>query len=213
MTFGPMDRVLRIPLLLTAFLLAPFAAGAAEESIDRAVKRLDPGRSALVPVQSPIPGKIYNHYSDRMNRRVWAFVQPDGSFSHALGEGSTQNTKMFDFPYSTAQQQEMIAEIAPRWAKSMQQVGSEIFVRLNREQTWNLVQHLTIPSIYDLETGRRWEWHGDRRVAVGHTGGYRWRMEDGRYLPESNYPYGMTIEPMGCSRCGHAPCGPAGCTY
>jgi hypothetical protein len=182
--------------------------GTAEEttgdSTDRAVKRFDPGRRALVIVQNPIPGKIYNHYSAELKRRVWAFARSDGNFSHALGEGSTQSTKQFDFPYSTAQQQEMVAEVAPRWARAMQQVGSDLFVRLNREQTWKLVQHLTIPSIYDLETGRRWEWHGNRRVAVGHTTGYRWRVVNGHYLPESYYPYGMASAPMGCGPCERA---------
>ena len=195
MTASPSGRFPWIFLPLIAILLPPFAVGAAEEvaedSMDRAVKRFDPGRRLLVPVQKPLPGKIYNHYSDTLNRRVWAFVKSDGSFSHALGEGTVQSTKQFDFPYSTAEQQEMVAEIAPRWAKSMQQIGSEVFVRLNREQTWNLVQHLTIPSIYDLETGRRWEWHGNRQVAIGHTVGYRWQVVNGRYVPESYQPYGM----------------------
>ena len=30
---------------------------------------------------------------------------------------------------------------------------------------------------------RRWEWHGQRRVAVRHTAGYEWVIIDGEYLP------------------------------
>gem|GEM_PF-972060 len=213
MTVRPRSRVLGVFLQLATFLWLGFpwlgvlippaaaAEGGAGESIDRAVKRFDPGRLALVTVQSPLPGKIYSHYSDHLKRRVWAFARPDGSFSHALGEGSTQNTKRFDFPYSTIEQQEMIAKVAPRWAKSMQQVGSEVYVRLNRENSWKLVQHLTVPSIYDLETRYRWEWHGNRRVVVGHTTGYRWRVENGRYLPESVGSYGLVTAPPGCAPC------------
>jgi hypothetical protein len=208
MTASPSGRLLGIFLPLIAILLQPFAVGAtqeaAEDSTDRAVKRFDPGRRTLVTVRKPIPGKIYSHYSDTLNRRVWAFAKSDGSFSHALGEGTTQSTQQFDFPYSTAEQQEMVAEVAPRWAKSMQRTGSEVFVRLNREQTWKLVQHLTIPSIYDLETGHRWEWHGNRRVAIGHTVGYRWQVVHGRYVPESYQPYGMATTSPGCAPCGRA---------
>lgn len=204
MTVRPIGKVLGILLLQTAILAMPWDAGAAEAPVDRSIQRFDPVLSALVPVQNPIAGKIYSHYSDQLNRRVWAFVRSDGSFSHAFGEGTTQNIKHFDFPYSTEQQQDLIAKVAPRWAKSMQHVGSDAYVRLNHEQSWQLVQHLTVPSLYDMETARRWEWHGKRRVAVGHTGGYRWRVENGRYHPESDPPYGMVSAPMGWAPCAQA---------
>jgi hypothetical protein len=204
MTVRSTGQVLGILLLQVSILALPGAVATAEAPLDRSIKRLDPVQRVLVSVQEPISGKIYNHYSDRLSRRVWAFARSDGSFSHAMGEGTTQNTKNFDFPYSTEQQQAIIAEVAPRWAKSMQHVGSEAYVRLNSEQTWRLVQHLTVPSLFDLETMRRWEWHGQRRVAVGHTGGYRWRVVAGRYLPESGYSYGVVSTPMGCNSCRRA---------
>jgi len=179
--------ILRIFLLQGILLANPAIAATAEAPLDRSIKRFDPVLRDLVTVQDPISGKIYNHYSDRLHRRVWAIAQPEGNFSHAMGEGTTQNIKNFDFPYSTEQQQDLIAQVAPRWAKSMQHVGSEAYVRLNSESSWRLVQHLTVPSLFDLETARRWEWHGQRRVAVGHMGGYRWRVVEGRYYPERGH--------------------------
>jgi hypothetical protein len=204
MTVRSTGQVLGILLLQVSILALPGAAATAEAPLDRSIKRFDPVKRDMVTIQEPIPGKIYSHYSDLLSRRVWAFARSDGSFSHAMGEGTTQNTKNFDFPYSTEQQQAIIAEVAPRWAKSMQHVGSEAYVRLNSEQTWRLVQHLTVPSLFDLETARRWEWHGRRRVAIGHTGGYRWRVVAGRYLPESGYSYGVVSTPMGCNSCRRA---------
>jgi hypothetical protein len=204
MTVRSTGQVMAILLLQVSILALAGAVATAEAPLDRSIKRFDPVQGDLVTVQEPIPEKIYNHYSDRLSRRVWAFARSDGNFSHAMGEGSTQNIKHFDFPYSTEQQQAIIAEVAPRWARSMQYVGSEAYVRLDSEQTWKLVQHLTVPSLFDLETMRRWEWHGQRRVAVGHTGGYRWRVVNGRYLPERGYSYGVVSTPMGCHSCRRA---------
>ena len=61
--------------------------------------------------------------------------------------------------------------------------GSLAFVRLTDDGTWTLVRQPTIANVFDLETGRRWEWHGERRVAVIHTGGYEWSLVGGKFVP------------------------------
>jgi hypothetical protein len=190
-------------LIANGLLAALGPVTARAEDADQEVKRFDPLALELVvvPAAEVQPGKIYSHYSKRLGFRVWALAREDGTFSHALGEGTTQPTIRFDLPYSTEQQMEMVAAAAPRWAKAMEQIGSNIHVRLGADQKWKLVQHVTIPSVYDLETQRRWEWHGDRRVAVGHTAGYRWLVEAGRYQPASHMWYGTAPQPTGGCGC------------
>ena len=61
--------------------------------------------------------------------------------------------------------------------------GGVAHVRLGEDESWTLVRNATIPNVFDLETGRRWEWHGQRRVAVVHTAGYEWQFDDGKALP------------------------------
>ena len=182
-------------LLITLGLLSVLAPRCVHaQEVDRQVKRFDPvtREPALVPADEILQGKIYQHYNKRMGRRVWAFAREGGTFSHALGEGTTQPTSRFDLPFSTEQQMAIVAEVAPRWARALEQIGSKIFVRLQVDDNWKLVQHAAIPCLYDLETQRRWEWHGDRRVAVGHSAGYRWLVEEGRYRPAIRVLYGVS---------------------
>lgn len=189
-------------------------AGEAAAAPNREIKRFDPvgGGLVVVPVVEVIPGKIYNHFSEQLDRRVWAFALADGQFSHALGEGTTQPIRRFDLPISTEEQMEMVAVVAPRWAKAMRQIGSDIYVRLQADGTWKLIRHSTISSVFDVESGRRWEWHGTRRVAVGHTGGYRWQVSDGRYVPAGHaHPFGAVAFVSGgasiCPTCSISACG------
>ena len=49
----------------------------------------------------------------------------------------------------------------------------------------------TVPtdgSVFDLETGRRFDWHGDRAVEVVHSGGNSWARRGDRYAPAASGP-------------------------
>jgi hypothetical protein len=66
--------------------------------------------------------------------------------------------------------------------------GGRAYVTLDDAGAWQLLQRPTIAAVYDLETLRRWEWHGGRRVAVLHSYGDDWLLIDGKFAPASYGP-------------------------
>ncbi len=151
-----------------------------------AIRRFDPRNRELVPVkiQDVEPGKIYNHFSASRNRYVWAYALEDGKFSYALGPGSTESPSNFDLTTSAQETEQLYEQRTYGELKGAWGAGSYM-ARLGGDDQWAVLPFSMTASRshYDLDSGRRWEWHGDRRVAVGHTNGYTWLYADGRYVP------------------------------
>ena len=158
---------------------------AAEESDTASVRKYDPANASFVPVRTAEikPGKIYSHFSPRHDRYVWAYAKPGGGFSHALGTGSTELPSNFDLAGSRRETEDLVAEAAGDWLERSRREGSKVFVRLGADDKWTIVRGRSVRSHYDLDSGLRWEWHGNRRVSVMHTHGYVWSVSGDRYLP------------------------------
>jgi hypothetical protein len=153
------------------------------------VYRFDPFQDKLiaVPAAEIKPGNAYYRYHPGLGRRMWSLATVDGGFEYAMAVGSVVPARALDLRATPAEMQRELAEQAPELKKMMDIRGTIAFVRLIDERTWKLVPQPTIPSIYDLATLRRWEWHGERRVAVMHTGGFDWLLVNGKFVPAS-YP-------------------------
>jgi hypothetical protein len=166
------------------------AQPAAQATVDPAtVYRFDPFRRELVatPPEEIKPGYAYFRHHPGMGRHVWSLATADGGFEYVMGVGSVAPARALDLRATPAEMQRQLAEEAPELKRIMDTRGTIAYVRLADERTWTLVPQPTIPSVYDLESLRRWEWHGERRVAVMHTGGFDWLQVDGRFVPAS-YP-------------------------
>lgn len=170
---------------LILFLLVAQNCLAAEGPTLASVRRPDPRSSDLVPVDpgEVKPGKIYNHFSQRHGRYVWAYANDSGGFSYALGTGSSELPDNFDLVTSSSETQELVEEKAGTWAKQSRSEGKQILVRLGADEKWQIVRGRTIRAHFDIDSGRRWEWHGRRRVAVLHTHGDLWGYNGSRYVP------------------------------
>ncbi len=153
------------------------------------VQRFDPidNRMVDVPPAEIKPGFLYNRYHAGLGRRVWSVATPDGGYLYAMAPGSVQPARSLDLRATEQQLRAELTERAPELAKILDIRGGTACVRLTPNETWEVVAHPTIPSVLDLETGRRWEWHGRRRVAVVHTLGYEWMLVDGRIVPSVMY--------------------------
>ncbi len=169
---------------------ASYAQDAAPPVDTTTVYRFDPLTDQLVaiPAEEIKPGYIYNRYHPVMGRRVWSLAGEGGGFEFAMAPGSVQRAALLDLRATREELRDELNERAPQLAKMMDIRGAVAYVRLTEDGRWELVQQMTIGSVFDLETGRRWEWHGPRRVAVMHTTGYEWMVVDGRFLPAVIYP-------------------------
>jgi len=151
------------------------------------VYRLQPSLEAtalvLVPPAEIKEGLAYNYYNQRLSRRVWGFAQADGSFQYAFGEGTSLPTDRFDLRLSAEAESQLLERGAPGLQESLATTGGTPAVRLNAAGRWELLSFRTSARVFDLETGHRWEWHGQRRVAVLHTYGDQWQIVEGRYRP------------------------------
>jgi hypothetical protein len=186
-----MTRVALFAAVLECGFVGSSYAQEAATPVDTArVYRFDPLTDELVAVQAEeiMPGYIYNRYSPVMNRRVWSLALEGGGFEYAMAPGSVQQARLLDLRATEEQLRDELNERAPALAKMMDIRGAVAHVRLSEDDRWELVQQVTIGSVFDLETSRRWEWHGPRRVAVMHTTGYEWMLVDGRFLPAVIYP-------------------------
>lgn len=167
------------------------AAQAPAPPIDPAlIVRFDPLQNQMVPVPPAEikPGFLYNHFNARLNRRVWSLATEGGRFQYAMAPGSVMYARALDLRATPAQLRETLNARAPDLAKMLDVRGALACVRLLEDGTWTLVRQPTIANVFDLETGRRWEWHGERRVAVVHTGGYEWALVNGGPVPVTVYP-------------------------
>ena len=165
-------------------------AGVDRETVDRdAVQRFDPivDQMVDVPPAEVKPGFLYNHFHEGLGRRVWSVAAPGGGFLYAMAPGSVQPARALDLRATEQQLRAELLERAPELAQVLDIRGGTAFMRLTPNETWEVVRQSTIANVFDLETGRRWEWHGVRRVAVVHMRGYEWMLVDGRAVPSAGY--------------------------
>ncbi|MBN2474578.1 MAG: hypothetical protein JXB62_08215 [Pirellulales bacterium] len=167
------------------------------------VLRFDPISVSLKPVapEEVKVGYVYNHYSRRLGHRVWSYVQPDGTFWNAFGEGTTQEAWRLDLRITPQQGYEKIAAIDPELAKKLNASGAPVFLRLGNDGKWSLVSTASFPTVYDAETGHRWERHFKKYIPVSSTSGYRWAVVAGKYTPQAHVPQARASGRTLCRQC------------
>jgi hypothetical protein len=163
----------------------PLAKLAPLEADEAAFYRYDPFLQEMIPVPrlEIKPGYLYTRRSEQLGRRVWSIARADGGFDYAMAPGSVQPAWRLDLRASAERQRAELEARAPEMAQIMDIRGERAHVKLDDAGVWQLATLPTIPSVYDLQTLRRWEWHGQRRVAVVHTDGYEWSVVRGKYSP------------------------------
>lgn len=189
------------------------AAGAAKGTIDLTkddvrsrlvrdtVYRYDLLAQELVPVprQEWKPGHVYYRFHTGLGRHVWSIAGPDGGFRYAIGPGSVQQTRQFDLRASPEERQRQLRARAPEMARLLEIQGTLPTVRLGADDRWQLNVGPTVASVFDLETGRRWEWHGTEPVGVIHSGGPRWSPTEMAYRPVD--PVRPPVLPLSAAEC------------
>ena len=154
---------------------------------------LDPGRvyrfDPLVEKYEPVaaaaikPDSIYRRYSTSLNRWVWSTADREKRLVYAMGPGSVQPMSRFDLSASAEERTRRLEAKAPDLARLYVAQGSKGALKLLPDGSWALHGVSEVPHVYDLESGQRWEWHGDRRAGVTHTGGNSWVWSNGGYVP------------------------------
>jgi len=177
-----------IVLLLT--ICTEFALGVDVPAPDKRLLRFDPITQTLVPVAESEArvGCVYNHYSERLHRRVWAIREKDGGFSNALGETTTQSGWALDVRASV-ETRAAVLEQADKELFQRVGVGGLVYFELRKDGRWVLDRNSTHPTVYDAETMFRWEWVGDGYGRVSSAPfAYRWKVVDGQFLPIPESP-------------------------
>jgi hypothetical protein len=182
--------VLSLPLMATG----PLRAGSLQSGDDgRGVLRYDPMSGQLVPVapEELKVGRLYSHFSKRLNKRVWSYVQDNGEFWRALGEGTTQEGWRLDIRATAGEQMKKLEELAPKLYKKLQEQGERtVYARLTGDGRWVIAEAARFPTFYDAETGRRWERHAGQYIPVSSGAwSYHWAVQDDRYIPLGQFPW------------------------
>jgi len=169
------------------------AAGkqAKPEQLDRsAVYRYDPIQAKLVAVPAAEVKKdhVYYRYSSARGRHVWSKAAGQGRFLYALGPGSVQPVLLFDIRATDEEKRRALESRAPAAAKLFATQGAQPSLKLDAAGEWKLAVSPTDGSVFDVESGRRFEWHGDRMVEVVHSGGNSWSRRGDRYVPAGSAP-------------------------
>ncbi len=136
-----------------------------------------------IPPASLRPGHIYSRFDPESGRWVWSKADRRGGFSYAMGEGSIQPARMFDLRGTDAERMRILEQRAPELARLMTIQGARPMMKLAADGRWGLGPTPSVSSVYDITTRERWEWHGDAPSRVIHTGGHRWDIQGGRYVP------------------------------
>lgn len=129
------------------------------------------------------PGYVYHRYSPTLGRWVWSKANADRSLSYAMGPGSVQARWLFDLTATLEERRRELEKRAPELARLYGVQGARAAVILGPDGRWELQGASSKGHVYDLETGQRWEWHGDHRAGVVHAGGNSWMWQDGRLVP------------------------------
>lgn len=184
-------NLLRVFLVLVAMAMNPAAAADAAAKAD--APKLDPSRvyryDPITEAFSPIdhvklkPAHVYYRFSPELGRWVWSKATPDRRLEFAMGPGSIQSAFLFDLTATMEERMRVLQERAPELARKYAVQGARASMILAANGTWALHGISSVGHVYDLETSRRWEWHGDHRAEVVHGGGNSWRMDAGRFVP------------------------------
>lgn len=140
-------------------------------------------RLVPVPRSERKAGHVYFRFHSGLARHVWSIATADGGFRYALGPGSVQQTRQFDPRASTEERQRALQARAPEMARLLEIQGTLPTVILGADERWNAHVGSSVTSVFDLDTGRRWEWHGIDPVGVIHSGGPRWARQGSGYGP------------------------------
>jgi hypothetical protein len=154
-------------------------------------------------------GSVYYRYHPGRGRHVWSLATDDGGFRYAMGPGSVQETRQFDLRASAEERQRQLQARAPGAARLLEIQGTVPSVRLSADDRWELTTDAapggpngpSVTSVFDLDTGRRWEWHGSEPTGVIHSGGNHWTPGGRDYLPVAPLrPFVLPVSPAWC-RC------------
>jgi hypothetical protein len=172
-------------VLTTIFGAVACTSAADDAQNGRGLLRFDPLQGDLAPVseEEAKPGCVYNHFSERLNRRVWAIRRAEGGFSNALGEGTTQTAQALDIRGTTQEKREKLAQVNKDLLTRLEREGGKAFFRLTGEGRWELDPIASASTVYDAETLHRWEWVAGRYLPVSSAPfAYRWQVVHGEYV-------------------------------
>ena len=176
-------------LIAVAIVCVSFSRASAQQPGDRQFYALVPGtgQTAALPENQLRAGEIYSHYSSRLNRRVWSFYLGEGRFWDAFGPGSTQPARRFDRAFAERQPTAPGDESGRGTDPDFNARNDRpVFFVLGEDNTWRIGRNTSLPKVFSLETGYRFEQHfRDRYTPVSHTFGYRWQYVNGDYEPAS----------------------------
>jgi hypothetical protein len=143
-------------------------------SLDRSlVYRFDPITETFSPIEKAMlkPRHVYYRFSSVLGRWVWSKTADDGRLEFAMGPGSVQPAFLFDLTATMEERMRVLQERAPDVARLYAVQGARASMLLGDDEKWSLNGVQSLGYVRDLETGRRWEWHGDHRAeVVGGTG-------------------------------------------
>jgi hypothetical protein len=162
------------------------AAVAAPGSDTSLIYKFDPlsKKYTAVARKDVKPQHVYQRYSSNAGKWVWSKAAADGTLRYAFGPGSSQPAALFDMPVSSEERTKAFEKQAPELAKRLSINGAKPSLRLGDDGQWSLMPDSTKGRVYDLESGQRFEWHGDHVVPVTHgTGSNLWTRAGGQYLP------------------------------
>jgi hypothetical protein len=117
------------------------------------------------------PLHVYYRFSPILGRWVWSKVAADGRLEFAMGPGSVQQAYLFDLKATMEERMQVLRERAPELARQYGIQGARASMILGDDGTWKLHGVQSLGSVLDVETGRRWEWHGSHRAEVIGGGG------------------------------------------
>ena len=115
---------------------------------------------------------------------VWAYALPNGKWSYPFGPGTTELPDHFDLVTPPALTRALLEQRAGEWLARSRREGSPILARLAADDHWELLEFRSVRSHFDLDSGYRWEWHGDKRIGILHIHGRRWRYNEESYEPD-----------------------------
>ena len=162
------------------------AAVAAPGSDTSLIYKFDPlsKKYTAVARKDVKPQHVYRRHSSGAGTWVWSKAAADGTLRYAFGAGSSQPAALFDMPVSSEERTKAFEKQAPELAKRLAINGAKPSLRLGDDGQWSLMPDSTKGRVYDLESGQRFEWHGDHVVPVTHgTGSNLWTRAGGQYLP------------------------------
>jgi hypothetical protein len=150
--------------------------------------RLDLMNGKLAPINRDDlkVGYVYYHFCPRRNLWTWSYYQKNGRFWYAYGEGTTQEAWCFDIRASREEISKRLDEF-PELARRMDQYGEKACLRLQADGRWKMVRPGIPPSIFNSETGERWEMSRDKYIGVVHIGGNHWTVRNGSYYASDTH--------------------------